>query len=61
MIRILNSGGVSFESSTSSYRGSVNVNGVRYRTKRYETKRAAQLALTRLKKQILTNNQLSLN
>jgi hypothetical protein len=58
MIRILNSGGISFESSTSSYRGSVNVNGVRYRTKRYETKRAAQLALTRLKKQILGSNQL---
>lgn len=52
-IKVINAGGVSFEASSGTYRGSVNINGNRYRTKRYGSKRAAQLALTKLKKLVV--------
>lgn len=48
----INVGGIHFETNRSAYRGGVTVNGVRYRTKYYSTKRAAQLALNRLKKEL---------
>ena len=48
-------GGVSFESSRTKYRGSVTIEGIRFKTSYYSTKRGAQLALTKLKKEIFTN------
>jgi len=49
----INVGGIHFETNTAAYRGGVTFNGIRYRTKRYSTKRAAQRALNRLKKQLV--------
>ena len=49
----INVGGIHFETNRSAYRGAVTLNGIRYRTKYYPTKRAAQLALNRLKKQLV--------
>jgi hypothetical protein len=43
-----NTGSVSYETSRNSYRGFVNINGVRLATKRYPTKIGAKRALTRL-------------
>ena len=45
---IVNRGGVSFETARNAYRGSVNVDGVRHRTKYYPTKIGAKRALTAL-------------
>lgn len=44
----VNRGGVSFESKRNAYRGSVNISGVRYRTKYYTSKSAARKALNTL-------------
>jgi hypothetical protein len=41
-------GGISFETKRSGYRGSVNLNGVRYRTKYFATELAAKRALNKL-------------
>ena len=49
-----NIGGVSYESNRNSYRGSVNIEGRRFRTKRYPTRIGAKRALTSLIK-TLTN------
>ncbi len=48
-------GGVSYESNRTQYRGSVTVEGIRFKTRYYRTKRGAQLALTKLKKDIFNN------
>lgn len=60
-IKVLNAGGVSFEASRGTYRGAVSINGNRYYTKRYPTKRAAQLALAKLKKLIVVASEATQN
>lgn len=51
-----NTGGVSFESASNKYRGSINLNGRRFKTKRYPTRIGAKRALTSLIKTLKTNN-----
>jgi hypothetical protein len=45
-------GGVSYESARDAYRGSVTINGVRYRTKRFATRLGARRALNLLIKAV---------
>jgi hypothetical protein len=53
---VVNRGGISFESKRNAYRGSVNISGVRYRTKYYTSKSAARKALNTLKTSLLSSN-----
>jgi hypothetical protein len=50
---VVPNGGVSFESRRNSYRGSVSVNGTRYRTGYHTTRRGALRALAVLRQRIL--------
>lgn len=45
-------GGVSFETQRNAYRGSVSVNGMRYRTKYYTSRSSALRALNQLRSQL---------
>lgn len=45
-------GGVSYEADREAYRGSVTINGVRYRTKRFATRLGARRALNVLIKSV---------
>lgn len=48
-----NIGGVSYEVSRKAYRGSVNINGVRYKTKYYPTKMGTRRVLNRLIRELI--------
>lgn len=50
---IVPSGGVSFETRRESYRGSVTVNGIRYRTRYCSSRRSALRQLNLLRNRIL--------
>ena len=50
---VVPNGGVSFESRRNAYRGSVSVNGTRYRTGYYTSRRGAMRALSLLRQRIL--------
>jgi hypothetical protein len=52
---VVPNGGVSFESGRNAYRGSVTVEGVRYRTNRCKTRRAAARELSLLRQKLLVD------
>jgi hypothetical protein len=52
-------GGVSYESARDAYRGSVTINGVRHRTKRFATRLGARRALNQLIKSLQTTPTLA--
>jgi hypothetical protein len=51
-----NVGGVSYETSSNTYRGSINLGGQRFKTKRYPTRIGAKRALTNLIKTLKNIN-----
>jgi hypothetical protein len=55
MNKKLKLGGVSFESGRNAYRGTVTINRVRLKTKRYSTRLGAKRALNKLIRE-MTNN-----
>lgn len=55
MNKKLNTGGVSFESGRNAYRGTVTINRVRLKTKRFATRLGAKRALNKLIREV-TNN-----
>jgi len=54
--RNVSKGGISLEMGR-GYRGSVNVNGKRHRTRHHASRSAAQRALNSLRRELLTNNR----